>query len=239
MNLRGKVCLITGANSGIGEAIAHAFAADGASVIVNGRRAAENERVAKDLRERYEAEVTVVTGDVADESFCLELIDKGFAVRGRLDVLVNNAGVGSSGRIADTTTEEFDRVQKINLYSCFWLSREAFKRMEQQEEVEPKLRGAILNIASIVGVEAWSGIGTYATSKHGMMALTRAMAEEGEEAGIRVAAICPAMVTTAMTGAEGPEYIQPEDIANTARYLLGLSAAAWPTEVVVRRRGAD
>jgi len=240
MNYQGKVALITGANSGIGEAIAHELASQGSTIVVNGRRAQENERVASDLRDRHGVEVHVATCDVSQEDTCLRLVKETIERNGRLDVLVNNAGVGASGRIADSDSGTFDRLMKTNLYSCYWLSREAFKAMETQSVVDDtQLRGAIINISSLVGVDAWAGSGIYATTKHGMIALTKAMAEEGGEVGIRVSAVCPALVATAMTGASGSEVIQPEDIANTVAYLLNLSAAAWPTEVVVKRRGAD
>ena len=239
--LNNPVALITGANSGIGEAIAHRLAADGYTIVVNGRREAENQRVARELKEKHQVHTHVLTGDVSEEPTCQNLVTETVALTGQLDVLINNAGVGSQGtRIADSDTATFDRVLKTNLYSCYWLSREAFRQMEQQALSEERsLRGAIINIASVCGVEAWAGAGIYCTSKHGMMALTHAMAEEGEEAAIRVAAICPAMVATAMTGVSGEAYIQPTDIANTVHYLLSLSPAAWPKEIVVNRRGAD
>lgn len=193
------------------------------------------------LRSEYDASAEALTGDVADEPTCQGLIEKISADHGRLDILVNNAGIGVSGdRIADSTTEDFDQVLKTNLYSCYWLSREAFKRMEKQAPaVDSRLRGAIINIASILGVESWGGAGIYAASKHGMMALTRAMAEEGEAAGIRVSAVCPAMVATPMTGKTGEDYIQPGDVAASVTHLLEQSPAAWPTEIVIRRRGSS
>lgn len=241
MNYKGKVALVTGANSGIGQAIARRLAAAGCAVMVNGRREEKNQRAAEELRDQYGSDAKALTGDVADESVCRRLVAETIAAKGRLDILVNNAGIGASGqRIADSASSEFDRVLKTNLYSCYWLSREAFRAMEKQSPADDtKLRGAIINIASLLGVEAWAGSGIYATSKHGMMGLTRAMADEGGEAGIRVSAICPAMVATPMTGKSGRDYIQPEDIAASVTHLLEHSPAAWPVEIVVRRRGAD
>lgn len=209
-------------------------------MIVNGRREKENERVVAALRSQYDAKAEVRTGDIAGEANCIQLIEKIFSDHGRLDILVNNAGIGVSGdRIADSTTEDFDKTLKTNLYSCYWLSREVFRRMETQAVADDSgLRGAIINVASVLGVEAWAGTGVYAASKHGMMALTRAMAEEGEAADIRVSAVCPAMVATPMTGKKGKDYIQPEDVAASVTHLLELSPAAWPTEIVIPRRGS-
>ena len=103
---------------------------------------------------------------------------------------------------------------------------------------EHGLRGSIINISSVCGLDSWEGVGLYGTSKHGMMGLTRSLAAEGAEDGIRVAAVCPAMVSTPMTEVSGPDYITPEDIAGTVAYLLSLSPAAWTREIVVNRRGA-
>jgi 3-oxoacyl-[acyl-carrier protein] reductase len=241
MNYSNKVALVTGANSGIGEAIAHRLVSLGCKVYVNGRREAENQRVADAANERHPARAVALTGDVADEATCLGLIEQIRSGNERLDILINNAGAFiSRDRIADSRSEDFDQVLKTNLYSCYWLSREAFRLMEKQSPAEDTgLRGAIINTASILGVEAWAHAGIYAASKHGMMGLTRAMADEGETAGIRVSAICPAMVATAMTGKSGVDYIQPEDIAATVTHLLELSPAAWPTEVIIPRRGSD
>ncbi len=236
-----KIAVVTGANSGIGESIADTFAAMGMQVVVCGRRKEKNETVARHLEERYGGQALPVQCDVASEEDCQNLIAEAGASFGRIDVLVNNAGMGAMGtRIADSDTELFDKVMRTNLYSAYWCSRESWKWMERNEPVDADaIRGAILNISSVCGVDAWAGTGLYAASKHGMMGLTKALADEGVQTRIRAAAICPAMVATAMTGVAGNEYIDPADIAATARYLLELKAAAWPTEVVVNRRGAD
>ncbi|NBD37472.1 MAG: SDR family NAD(P)-dependent oxidoreductase [Verrucomicrobia bacterium] len=240
MPWNGKTAIITGANSGIGKAIAGAFAAVGLQLVIAGRRQEKNEEVARDLEKRYETGVLPFVCDVSREEECVDLVEKTASVFGRVDVMVNNAGMGAMGtRIADSDTELFDKVMRTNLYSAYWCSREAWKWMERNEpEDADALRGAILNIASVCGVDAWAGTGLYAASKHGMMGLTRALADEGVQPRIRAAAICPAMVATAMTGVAGSDYIDPADIATTTRYLLDLKAAAWPTEIIVNRRGA-
>jgi 3-oxoacyl-[acyl-carrier protein] reductase len=241
MKYTNKVALVTGANSGIGEAIAQRLAALGCQVYVNGRREAENQRVGDAINADNGTQAIPLTGDVADEATCLRMMEQIASEQGHLDILINNAGAFvSRDRIADSTSGDFDQCMKTNLYSSYWLSREAFRLMEEQAPAEDSgLRGAIINTASILGVEAWANTGIYAASKHGMMGLTRAMADEGETVGIRVCAICPAMVATPMTGQSGTDYIQPEDIATTVTHLLELSPAAWPTEIVIPRRGSD
>ncbi len=241
MDYEKKAALVTGANSGIGEAIAHRLASLGCMVYINGRRESENQRVVDAINTLYPGRANALTGDVADEASCLSMIEQIASEQSHLDILVNNAGVfGSRDRIVDSGSENFEQVLKTNLYGCYWLSREAFRLMEKQPTAEDtQLRGAIINIASILGVEAWANAGTYAASKHGVMGLTRAMANEGERVAIRVGAICPAMVATPMTGKEGADFIQPTDIAATVTHLLELSPAAWPTEIVIPRRGSD
>ena len=100
-------------------------------------------------------------------------------------------------------------------------------------------RGIIINVSSLAGKQAWSGTGTYSASKFGVQGLTQSLANEGKADRIKAVAICPAMVATPMTGVSGPDYLQPEDIAETVLYLLRLSPAAWPMEVVLERRNAS
>ncbi len=237
-SLDGKVAVVTGGNSGIGRAIAEALAAAGVRVMVAGRREEANRRVAGELREKHGVDAEAMTTDVAIESDCVSLIAQTRERYGRLDILINNAGIGGWGSIAETSTEDFDRVLKTNLYGAFWCAREAFRAMSKNPEKD-RIRGSIVNISSIAGKEAWSGTGTYSVSKFGMMALTQSLADEGKSLGIRATAVRPALVVTPMTGASGSEALLPEDIAETVLYLLRLSPAAWPTEIALPRRGAE
>ena len=233
MLLNGKTAIVTGGNSGIGEAICHALAKAGAAVVVAGRRQKQNERVAADLTQKHGRKALPFEADVAVEKDCDRLIAETIAAFGRLDILVNNAGIYVEDRIADCSTADFDRVLKTNLYGAFWCARAAFRQMQRQST------GFIINISSIAGVESWSKEGPYSVSKYGVMALTQALADEGKPHNIKCAAICPALVATPMTGLSGPEYILPEDISETVIYLLKLSPAAWVTEIVVPRKGAE
>jgi len=232
--------VVTGGNSGIGEATARSLADMGMACVIAGRRADRNRAVAQALGETFGVAATPLEADVSKEEDCRRLIRETGERFGRLDVLVNNAGLGPRGTtIADSDTETFETVLRTNLHSAYWCSREAWPLLRRNEPDDASdVRGAILNVSSVCGIEAWSGAGLYAISKHGMMALTKAMSDEGKDARIRVSAICPAMVATPMTGAHGSEFIDPRDIAETARYLLSLRSAAWPTEIVVPRRGA-
>jgi 3-oxoacyl-[acyl-carrier protein] reductase len=233
MNLSGKTAIVTGGNSGIGRAIAIALAREGANIVIGSRRKRENERAAAEIQKNFpDRKVIALEIDVTNEADCERLIAETASSFGKIDVLVNNAGIGGGAKIAETSTEEFDRVLKTNLYGAFWCARAVFRHM--------KMRGGyIINISSIAGKEAWSGLGAYSASKFGIMALTQALADEGKPHNIKCTAICPALVATPMTGVRGAEFLQPEDVAETVLYLLRLSPAVWPIEVVLPRKGAQ
>jgi NAD(P)-dependent dehydrogenase (short-subunit alcohol dehydrogenase family) len=238
--LQGKNAVITGGNSGIGKAVAFALAEAGCQVVIAARRAEENKKIAGEIGEKTGASVIAVTADLSLEEDCKRLIQTAIEETGRIDILVNNAGIGGGDSVEKTDTKIFDRVMKTNLYGPFWCSREAFPHLRKNSvDAATGLRGSIINIASLAGKEAWAGQATYSCSKFGLMALTQALADEGVEHLIRTTAICPALVATPMTEVSGPDYLSPEDIAATALYLLHLSAAAWPTEIVLPRRGAS
>ncbi len=232
IQLKGKVAIVTGGNSGIGKSVAHYLAKDGCKVVIAGRRQNLNEKVARMIQKDYKAMVLPVQVDVSEEKGCIGLIAKTKKAFGRVDILINNAGVYGGELIANTTTEEFDRVLKTNLYSAFWCSRESFKYMK-------KHGGYIINISSVAGKEAWSETGAYSASKFGMVALSQSLADEGKQHNIKCTAICPAGVATPLTGNRGIKYLQPSDIAETVMYLLRLSPATWPTEIVLPRKDAE
>lgn len=237
---KNPVAVVTGGNSGIGEAIAKFLAQRQFTVVVAGRRSEKNDRVVEEIAAAGGLPAQAKTADVSCENDCRNLIADCLSDHGRLDLLVNNAGIGGKGALVETRTEDFDRVMKTNLYGPYWCAREAFRVMQEQDlDPDNRLRGSILNVSSVCGLDAWAGVGMYAASKHGLVGLTRALAEEGGEAGIRVAAICPALVATPMTGVSGEDVISPEDIATTVGYLLDLGPAAWPREIAIPRRGAE
>jgi 3-oxoacyl-[acyl-carrier protein] reductase len=236
LELKGKIAVVTGGNSGIGLATSAALAQVGCNLVIAGRRQSKNQAVANDLAQKFNARTHAVEADVSRESDCVRLIQEAVAKFGTIHILINNAGVGGGGRVADTTTEDFDRVLKTNLYGTFWCARAAYSQMKRNKS-DP--RGVIINVSSLAGKQAWSGTGTYSASKFGIIGLTQALADEGKADHIKAIAICPAMVATPMTGASGPGYLQPEDIAETVLYLLRLSPAVWPTEVVLERRDAS
>ena len=237
LRLAGKVAIVTGSSSGIGKAIAIRFGKEGAKVVVSARRKALCEQTAKEIC-RKGGEAFVIQADVSHETQVETLYDKAVQQYGRVDIAVNNAGIFGGRRIAETTTNAFDEVLNVNLRGTFFCCRAAFKHMKAQGG------GIIINISSVAGVQAWSGTGVYSASKHGVMALTKALADEGRSFNIKVSAICPGGVADELVDATPEEIlrsekISPFDIAETAVYLCTLGKYAVVQEVIVNRLGAD
>jgi 3-oxoacyl-[acyl-carrier protein] reductase len=235
--LKDKVAIVTGSSSGIGKAIALRFGAEGAHVVVTARRMALCEQTVAQIA-KTGGEAWAIQTDVADEPQVERLIQETVKHYGRLDVLVNNAGVIAGGRLAETTTEAFDEVMNVNLRGTFFCCRAGFKHMKRQGG------GTIINMSSVAGVQAWAGTGTYSASKHGIMALTKSLADEGRPYHIKVTAICPGGVADDLVDALpeeilSSEKIDPSDVAEAAVYLATLGKYSVVHQIVIDRLGAD
>ena len=235
--LKDKVAIVTGSSSGIGKAIALRFGAEGAKVVVMARRMALCEQTVVQISQAG-GEAWAMQTDVADERQVERLIEETVKRYGRLDILVNNAGIIAGGRIAETTTKSFDEVINVNLRGTLFCCRAGFKQMKKQGG------GTIINMSSVAGLQAWAGTGTYSASKHGMMALTKSLADEGRPHHIKVSAICPGGVADDLVDASPEEIlhsekIDPFDVAETAVYLATLGKYTVVHQVVIDRLGAD
>ena len=235
--LHNRVAVVTGSSSGIGKAIALRFGEEGAKVAVAARRADLCEHTADQIRRNGGTAIALPT-DVTSERQVGSLIRETVRQFGRLDILVNNAGIFGGGRLAETTFEEFDEVMNTNVRGTFFCCRAGFNHMKRQGG------GLIINMSSVAGVQAWSGTGTYSASKHAIMALTKALADEGRPHRIKVSAICPGGVADELVDATPEEILQserisPYDIAETALYLATLGPYAVVHQIVVDRLGAD
>ncbi len=235
--LEGKVAVVTGSSSGIGKAIALRFGEEGAKVVVAARRHHLCGQVVKRIKE-LGGQACVIQTDISDEHQVNALVQQTISQYGQLDILVNNAGTFGGGRLADTDTQTFDDVMATNLRGTFLCCRAGFQQMKQQKG------GLIINMSSVAGVQAWKGTGTYSASKHGIMALTKSLADEGRAFNIKVSAICPAGVADELVDASPEdilrqEKIDPYDIAETALYLAQLGPQAIVHQIVVDRLGAE
>lgn len=235
--LTGRVVIVTGSSSGIGKAIALRFGEEGATVIVTARRLGLCQATADQIASKGGVAWAIQT-DVTDEQQVERLFDETVRRYGRVDILINNAGVFGGSRLAETSTREFDEVINVNLRGTFFCCRAGFRVMQQQGG------GVILNMSSVAGVQAWAGTGVYSASKHGIMALTKALADEGRPYNIKASAICPAGVADELVDASPEERlrsekIDPFDVAEAAIFLATLGKHAVVHQLVIDRLGAD
>lgn len=188
-SLEGRVALITGGSSGIGQAVAEKFATLGADVVITGRRSEPLEAVAGFVR-ALGRRCLAIAGDARDEVHAEEAVRRTVAEFGGLHVLVNNAGVIGAGPLEETTTEEWDRILDIDLKGPFLFARAAAPHLKQAEGA------AIINVSSVTGRRPYAGIGPYCVAKAGLDQLTQCLALELAPHGVRVNAINPGVVRT-------------------------------------------
>jgi len=198
--LEGKKAVITGGDSGIGRAVAIAFAREGADVLIAYLPDEEEDaqETAKWVTEAGRKAVTVA-GDLREEEQCQEVIDRAVADLGGIDILVNNAAfqMAQPGGIEDITTEQFDRVLKTNLYAMFWLCKKAVPHL--------KPGASIINTASIQASQPSPELLDYATTKAGIVNFTKGLGQMLAERGIRVNAVAPGPIWTPLIPATMPE----------------------------------
>jgi len=234
-----RAALVTGASSGIGLAISHALAEDGYAVTMSARRPDKLEAAAATLQSEG-FDITVVPANVASEDE-LKMLVAGHRTRyGRLDVLVNNAGVGIGSPIDELETKKIDMQLDVNLRSYVIAMREAMPMLRAAGAEHGK--ALIVNTASIAGKGGQGWLAVYSATKAGVIGLSQAAQMEVGRAGIQVTALCPAFVDTPMTewvqGQVKPEeMIQPQDLAETVRLLLRTSRYCLIPEVVFTRPG--
>ena len=228
--LEGKVALVTGAASGIGRACAERFAADGAKV------------VGADLQSADLGGLRLAKLDVRDEAAVAALVREIARDHGRLDVVVNAAGVAGGGPVHRLEGEAWDRVLDINLKGTFLVCKHAIAQLLEQSPRDGE-RGSVINVASIEGLEGTAGGSAYNASKGGVVLLTKNLAIDYGRSGIRANAICPGFIETPMTdsvfGMPGMEPVRdaiidehklrrlgrPEEIASVAAFLCSTDAS--------------
>jgi NAD(P)-dependent dehydrogenase (short-subunit alcohol dehydrogenase family) len=214
--LEGKVAMITGASQGLGRALALAYAKEGASIVINSRSEGSIRRVAEEA-ESLGAEVLALAADVSRGADVERLVDKAAQTFGRIDVLVNNAGLlGPRVAIEEYPEDEWRRIIDANLTGPFLVSKAVIPRMPQG--------GSIVNVVSGVSVEGRAEWGAYSVSKFGVEGLTQILAAELKERGIRVNAVDPGGMRTEMRAAAYPEEdpitrIVPEENTDVFLYL--------------------
>jgi meso-butanediol dehydrogenase/(S,S)-butanediol dehydrogenase/diacetyl reductase len=191
MRLKGKTALITGATAGIGEACAKLFAAEGASVLMSGRDQARGDAVLAAIKDAG-GNVEFVTADLREAGACDMLVEETVKRLGRIDVLVNNAGILYSAPAASTTDEEWADTFAVNVTAVFQLARAALNKMIAQGG------GSIVNIASESGLNGEPGLSAYCASKGAVVQMTKCMALDHIGDNVRVNSVCPGETRTKM-----------------------------------------
>ena len=219
--LDGKVAIVTGASSGLGVAFAQALASAGADVALGARRVDRLEETKAMVEALGRRAITVAT-DVAKPEDCQRLVDEAVAQLGRVDVLVNNAGIGTAVPATRETVEQFRSVIDVNLNGCYWMAQACGRVMQPGS--------SIVNIASVLGITT-AGLpqAAYAASKAGLIGLTRDLAQQWTgRKGIRVNALAPGFFTSEMTDEYPAGYLDllaPRMLAGRKGDAAELSAA--------------
>lgn len=231
--INGATALVTGGSRGIGRAIVHALAAAGCRVIATGR----DEAALSAVRDAAPGQISTLACDLAKPDQIGSLIATLRQRVERLDMLVNNAGVGIYGPADELAVEDWDQMLDVNARGAFLCAQHAFRWMKQGGG------GRIINIASVVGHKGYENQVGYTASKHAMMGFTKVMAREGQRYHIRCSAICPGGVATEMVAQARPDLdpaglIQPADVARAVLYLAREPETCCTDVLHLRRSGS-
>jgi NAD(P)-dependent dehydrogenase (short-subunit alcohol dehydrogenase family) len=234
-----RAAIVTGASSGIGLAIARVLGQEGFAITVAARRPEKLEQAAKGLAEEG-FDVHAVAANVSDEADIKKVAEAHRERYGRLDVLVNNAGVGIAAPADETDTKRLDMQLDVNVRSIVLFYRECLPMLKQAAAEHPGV--LVVNTASIAGKRGVGGNAVYSATKFAVVGWTDSMNRELNHLGIRSTALCPAFVDTPMTDwvkgrVPADQMIRPEDIAEAVRYLLKTSPACVIPEIMFIRPG--
>lgn len=230
------IALVTGAGSGIGRAIALKLAKMGMNIALCGRREEKLWETAE--KTGRPEDMVVIAGDLTDEAHlacCIAITKARF---GGLDVLVNNAGLALNRPFEETSTDEFDRIMAINVRTPFLLTREALPLLKQSD------RATVINIGSVVSYSGYADQAAYSASKHALLGMTKSLAREVWQDGVRVHLIAPGGVDTDMVRIARPDLntdgmIQAQEVAEAAAYLISHHGNAVIDEIRLHRAGKE
>jgi 3-oxoacyl-[acyl-carrier protein] reductase len=243
MLLKGKKAIITGGSRGIGKEIVLCYLKEGASVYIIDLLESEYMNEFEKTAKSNGVEVFFKQSDISDEEKISACINEILTESGGIDILVNNAGITRDGLLFKMSSEDWEKVIKINLTSAFYISKIVARHMRKRKT------GAIINMASVVGITGNIGQANYSASKAGLIGFTKSIAKEVASKGVRVNAIAPGFIRTGMTEKLGEKVIdgylriiplkrmgEPKEIASVALFLAS-DLASYVTSQVIRVDG--
>jgi NADP-dependent 3-hydroxy acid dehydrogenase YdfG len=245
-NLEGTVALVTGASSGIGEATARRLAAEGAAVAMVARRADRLGRIGGEIADAGGTALPI-EADVSERGQAQNAVARAVGELGRLDVLVNNAGVMLLGPIVEAPVEEWEQMVQVNLLGLFYTAHAALPHLLEAAAKEPRNVADLINISSVAGRVARRGSGVYNATKHGVGAFSESLRQEVTRRHVRVALVEPGAVATELQSHNRPEVrdeiekrfenmdvLQAEDIADAIAYAVTRPRHAAVNEILIR-----
>jgi NADP-dependent 3-hydroxy acid dehydrogenase YdfG len=244
--LTGTVALVTGASSGIGEATARRLAADGAAVAIAARRVDRLEALAREIEDAG-GRALAIESDVTDRAQAEALVERTVAELGRLDTVVNNAGVMLLGPAIDADIEEWERMVDLNVKGLLYVAKAALPHLLASADEEPRRVADLVNISSVAGRRARSDSAVYNLTKHGVGAFSEALRQEVTERHVRVSLVEPGAVSTELAGHNRPEVqeamkgrfadmerLEADDIADAISYIVTRARHVAVNEILVR-----
>ncbi len=244
--LVGTVALVTGASSGIGEATARSLAAEGAAVALVARRRERLEQTAGAI-EKQGGRALVVPADISDRAHARSAVERTVRELGRLDILVNNAGVMLLGPVLDAPLEEWERMVSVNVLGLLYAAHAALPHLLQAAETGPRRVADLVNVSSVAGRIARSGVGVYNLTKFGVVGFSEALRQEVTGRHVRVSVVEPGAVNTELATHVRAEVraqllqrfldlerLEAEDIADAIRYIVTRPRRVAINELLVR-----
>jgi 3-oxoacyl-[acyl-carrier protein] reductase len=233
--LKNKVAIITGASAGIGQACARALAREGVRLVLTARRQERLEQLISEARQLGSDGVFVI-GDAREEETARRTVEQAMNAFGRIDILINNAGVGNYKNLVETSAEEYDEMMDSNVRSTFLFTRHAVPVMIEQRA------GLVLMISSMAGVYGFAGEAVYCATKFAQVGFAQALDKELRPHGIKVGVICPGGVKTEFAvgkgrteeGVEQSEMLEAEDVAEAVLFACAQSPRSRIIQVQMR-----
>jgi NADP-dependent 3-hydroxy acid dehydrogenase YdfG len=244
--LDGTVALVTGASSGIGQATAATLAARGAAVALVARRTDRLEELASTI-EKDGGRALTITADVTDRAQAEQAVAETVDRLGRLDTVINNAGVMLLGPIVDAPIEEWERMVDLNLKGLLYVAKAALPHLLKYADEQPRRVTDLVNVSSVAGRRARAGSAVYNATKHAVGAFSEALRQEVTERHVRVSLVEPGAVTTELSSHNRPEVLEAikgtfgkierleaDDIADTISYIVTRPRHVAINEILVR-----